>query len=489
MPELLGRAEPRVFTPPLRELTPDTSEGFAVIEFAREILGVELHPWQQGLLIHALELLPDGLPRFRTVVVLVARQNGKSTALQVLSLYRMYVTGVGLVIGTAQDLETAEDLWSQAVDMAQSVPDLAAEIAAVDRTNGKKALRLDGGPAYKVKASSRRGGRGATGDLILLDELREHRDFEAWAALVRTTQARERAQVWCASNAGDATSVVLGRLRMLAHKTLGDPDGIYRAFDDVPADDTLGLFEWSAPPGCDINDPDGWAQANPSLGHTIGERAIRSAAVTDPEDKFRTEVLCQWVERLADSPDELNPTTWGRCADTSASPGDPIVLGVDVSPWMASAAIVACGVDERGRTTVEVVDHRPRTGWLIGRLTELIDRWSPAAVGLDPNGPAGPMLDALDAAGLDLVMFDGREMTRAVTGISADVAGGLLAHRGQHELDAAVAGARRRQSGDSVRWSRVGSDTDISPLVAATIAHRLHMTMADAEYDLLASVY
>jgi phage terminase large subunit-like protein len=40
-------------------------------------------------LIHALELLPDGTFRFRTVVLLVARQNGKSTLMQVLTLWRM----------------------------------------------------------------------------------------------------------------------------------------------------------------------------------------------------------------------------------------------------------------------------------------------------------------------------------------------------------------------------------------------------------------
>ena len=35
--QLRGSTEPRVFTPPLRELTPETSLGFACIDFAREI--------------------------------------------------------------------------------------------------------------------------------------------------------------------------------------------------------------------------------------------------------------------------------------------------------------------------------------------------------------------------------------------------------------------------------------------------------------------
>ena len=52
----------------------------------------------------------------------------------------MYVLGVDLVIGTAQDLDTAEEVWQGAVDMAEVSPEMAAEIAKVNRTNGKHAL-------------------------------------------------------------------------------------------------------------------------------------------------------------------------------------------------------------------------------------------------------------------------------------------------------------------------------------------------------------
>jgi len=324
--DLIGRETPRIFTPPLRTLTPETSWGFSVIEFATDMLGIDLMPWQQWLLIHALERNPDGTPRFRTVLVLVARQNGKSTLLQVLSLFMLFVVQVTLVLGTAQDLDTAEDLWADTVSMAEAVDELAAGIQAVVRTNGKKSMDLEGDKRYKVKAASRKAGRGRAGDLILLDELREHQKWDAWGAITKTTMARRDAQVWCTSNAGDGKSIVLARLRRIAHARLGDPDGICEGLT-VEADDSLGIFEWSALPGCDIHDRTAWAQANPSLGHTITERAIRSAAATDPDDVFRTEVLCQWVDRMADSPDELNPTTWAACEDIDAVPESGLVLG------------------------------------------------------------------------------------------------------------------------------------------------------------------
>ena len=80
---LIGKEEPRLWTRPLRELTPETSLGFEVVEFATDVLGVDLYPWQRWLLVHGLELESGSQLRFRKVFVMVGRQNGKSTLLQV----------------------------------------------------------------------------------------------------------------------------------------------------------------------------------------------------------------------------------------------------------------------------------------------------------------------------------------------------------------------------------------------------------------------
>jgi hypothetical protein len=297
---LRGSETPRIFTPPLRRLTRTTTLGFALIEFSRDVREIDLLPWQKWLAIHALELLPDGTFRFRTVLVLVARQSGKSTLLQILALFFLYVRGVDLVIGTAQNLDIAEEVWQGAVEIAKGIPELAAEIEAVVMVNGKKALELRHGERYKVQTANRRGGRGLSGDLVMLDELREHQSWDAWSAVTKTTMARARAQVWAASNAGDVSSVVLAHLRNLAHDALGRPDGAVERGAEVEVDDdmSLGIFEWSAIPGCALDDRAAWCQANPALGFRVTERALTSALRTDPEPVFRTEVLCQWVTSL-----------------------------------------------------------------------------------------------------------------------------------------------------------------------------------------------
>src|SRR5687767_7478098 len=127
--ELLGSTVPRLWTPPLRELTPDTSVGFDQIEFARDVLGRPLDPWQEWLAVHAGELLPDGRPRFRIVLVLVSRQNGKTEMLVILAAYWMFVDEVRLVLGTSTKLDYAMETWDKTRRLIERSPDLADQRA------------------------------------------------------------------------------------------------------------------------------------------------------------------------------------------------------------------------------------------------------------------------------------------------------------------------------------------------------------------------
>lgn len=487
-----GHEEPRIYTPPLRELTPETSLGFSVIEFAEQVLELELLPWQRWLLVHMLELLPDNTLRFRTVVILMARQNGKSTLSQVVALWFMYVYGVALVIGTAQDLDVAEEIWQGAVDLVEETPELDALKENVVRVNGKKALVLRTGERYKVKAANRRAGRGLSGDVILLDELREHQSWDAWGAITKTTMARAQALVLAMSNAGDATSVVLRYLRLMAHATLGDPDGLTEDTDssllpeDAPeeaaldeGDDTLGLFEWSAPPGCSLRDRDGWAMANPSLGYTITERTIASAARTDPEWIFRTEVLCQWSDGTLEGP--FPPGAWEACADpdSTRAPGAPLALCVDVSWDRATTYVALASTRPDGLYHVEVIARRSGTDWVVDWLTaeERSEEVRNAPVALQVKGaPVSSLYAPLVDAGVNVVEWGGTALgvatgalyDRVRAAIGEGEATTQVRHRNQPALNVATATAATRPMGDAWVWDRRRSPTDSSPLIAVT---------------------
>src|SRR6266498_1144131 len=278
---LLGKTTPRLWTPPKRRLTARTSRGYACIAFA-EALGIELFPWQKWLLIHALELNPDGSYRFRIVVVLVARQNGKTTLLKVLALWRMLEDGARTVVGTSTNMEYAREAWAATVELAMDrdlslareraaealqytglpVPDDEQELLgylpkrerwcqSIKRGALDTSLTLPGRCRYKIASASRTGGRSLAIDLGIADELREHRaagvdstGWEAWAALDGATTARPNSQVYGLSNAGDRGSVVLNHFRAAGAAFLETGDG----------DDTLGLFEWSGDDDCELMD-------------------------------------------------------------------------------------------------------------------------------------------------------------------------------------------------------------------------------------------
>lgn len=487
-----GIEQPRIFTPPLRELTPDTSVGFEVIDFAEEILNISLHPWQKWLFIHALEIIdePGGgwHFRFRNIQVLVARQNGKTTMSRVLALYFLYVMGVKLILGTAQDVSNAEDVWMGVVEMAQENEALAEEIQHVWFTNGSKRLQLQGNRDYRVRASNRKAGRGKSADLVLLDELREHQTWEAWAALSKTGMARKNAILWCMSNAGDGTSVVLRHFRLRAHAQLGDPDGIVRALGDSEpiADDSadgsaLGLFEWSAPPNADPGDIEAWKQANPSLGYTIDLPTLKAAYADDPADVFKTECLCQWVTSTVTPPFPVDAWDAGKDERSRIADKSPLWWGVDIASGRTHASIAVCGKRPDGEWHVELAEYRTGTGWLVNWFQTAAPNYPSMKVALQSTGaPIASMMDVIGAIeGVEIIECKGKDvagwcgrMYDAVAASSEDTIDAIPVHHiTQPALDLAANIAATRPMGDGAwAWDRNKSMEDISPLVAATMA-------------------
>lgn len=442
-------------------LTPETSSGFSVVEFSEQVLGIVPLPWQRWLLIHALERLLDGRFRFRTVLVLVARQNGKTTIVEIKNLWKMFVLRVPLVIGTAQNLDISEESWEKAVEIVEGIPDLAVEVAHVDRTNGKKALRLVNGSRWKIAAASRKGGRGLSGDDVNLDELREHQTWDSWSAVTKTTMARRKAQIWAFSNAGDNRSVVLNDLQSKARASINDPGS------------SVGLFEWSAPDDCPIDDPEFWVMANPSLGYTVTEEALRSALETDPEPVFRTECLCQRVPDLF--VDVIPGPVWQSLADPGSQIVGPVAFALDM-PWDHSSVVVAAGGRRSdGRRHCEIAEQRPGTMWVVPYLKERAAKWRPCAVLIDGNGPVASLVADLEPvlaeAGVKLVTVGGPEMAQACGSFyNAAVMDDDVRHLNDPRLNEALAGAKKSDRGDVWRWDRKDSRSNIAPLVASTLA-------------------
>lgn len=463
---VLGREQPRVWTKPLRPLTCETTRGFEAIQFAEDVLNLTLTPWQKWVLIHGLELMPDGTYRFQTVIVLVARQNGKTMLLKVLSLYKMLVDDARFVLGVAQNLDIAREAWQGSYEMLQDHPRLASETDYQRRTNGDEHFRLRNGARYKIAAANRSAGRGLSIDQLNLDELREQRDWAAWSALSKTTMARRNAQIWAFSNAGDEDSVVLNALRSAAVAAEPDP--------------SIGLFEYSATPGCALDDVNEWAQANPNLGYPQGirEQAIRSALATDPVATFRTEVLCQSVEALDGA---IDMDAWRDCTDAGdlSAVRSQVVLCLDVAPLLDHVTLVAAGV-VGDRVRVEVVDQWTSTDTAVKALPGWLSTIKPKRFGWFSNGPAA----ALDVALATLPKAEPikpGEVFKICQGFAEAVTSRRLLHNGDALLGAHAAGAQRLASGDGWRFTRRGAGHVDAIYAAAGAVHLARQISANSK--------
>lgn len=488
-----GKTEPRIFTRPLRKLTPATSLGFAAVEYAKTVLEMELYPWQEWALIHALEIVGElGKKwrfRFRVIVFMVSRQNGKTKLSTIIASFFANVLQVPAIFGTSLSMEKAEEVWEAVIEEQEKHKALAAEIKTIARRNGGKKLVLKGGRVYKVGAPNRRSGRGDANDLVMLDEIREQRDWETWSAAVASTNAKPNGVTVCFSNAGDPDSIVLRQLRSQA---ISEIEGT--AAKDLGGDvdaSTLAYFEWSAPDGAKTDDLDALAQANPALGYgMLTERALLANRATFPEMKFRSECMCQQVETMLPEPFPEGAWAGGIDEESEIAPESELYFGIDLSQDRRHTVIAVCGMREDGNYHVEIVERRAGTEWAIDWFRSRVDKYGGIKLAFQERGaPVSGLAEQIcTITGVERMAQGGGELSagwnRFFDAVAAcapnNTAQGVkVYHLPQPVLDAPGRTCQLRNLGGGIMLpDRVKSPDDMAPLMACAMAYAAATTLA-----------
>lgn len=478
---MLGSTTPRLWTPPLRELTPETSWGFDFNDFCADVLGQPNDEWQTWLSIHAGELLEDGRPRYRTVLILVARQQGKTEWARKLVLFWLFVVQVGMVLGTSTDRQYAKASWQAVCEMAEANAYLSEEMPAdpVRKTIGEEMLRTNWGSKYKFAASNKRAGRSLTIDRLLLDELREHNSFDTWNAAVNAMNAVYDAQTVAISNQGDSSAVVLDSLRLPAityiETGVGDP--------------RLGLFEWSAPQGSNPTDLHALAMACPDLGRRTDPDVLLAAAMKavaaggEELTGFKTEVMCMRVALLDPA---IEPDAW-EAAGTDApiklsDHRERVALCFDVSLDGSHATLMAAALLD-GKVHLEVVeqwDGHGCTQQVRRELPALVRKVKPRCIGWFPNGPAAAIAaDLATKRGSGDWWPPPRVKLEELTAETPDVCMGLadlvkvgeIVHPKDPLLDQHIGSAQKLNRGDRWVFTRKGTGPIDASYAAAGATH------------------
>lgn len=494
---VLGSRMPRIYTPELRPLTPETSLGFEVIDLWRDVFGLDLLPHQEEWLIRSLELAPgsttaDEFPRlrFKTVVTLEARQNGKTYKISARALWRMLMwRGPGepapVVLGLAHKLGPTEEILEKAIGLLRVCPATRPLIAQRSNTNGNKFVRLHNGARWFAQAANDDSGRSESVTDLLFDELRQQRDWDAWTAAENTTNAIFSAQSLATSNAGEAKSVVLRGLRDSAIREANslrawiDEHGTAEGWGGDP---TICILEWSAPEGAAIDDLEALAMANPAMNRTVngrtmvtGDDLLSKAARVGlpgeeglPEHKFRTENMCQWVT-VATEP-MFPPDDVQQCTDpTSAATEDSdLVYAVDVSADRKTSWVGVAGWRSDERVHVEVIAKRPGTHWIASFL-ESLEQPGPVVV-QGRGAPASSLITWLEQEGADVRRCEGTETTNSLSQMDDALAEDTVRFRPQGALLRAMADSVRRRAGEVAMIDRYNSPVDASPLAVAILA-------------------
>lgn len=492
-----GFTEPRLFTPPLRPLTSKTTKGFEVIGFARMVLGANLWPWQQWLLLHALELNLDGSYRFRRVIVEVARQNGKTTLAGVLAAYWLFVDSMShpdmvpankfLVVGAAQTLDNAKGPYGYVKSMCDPAirdddtglvkPDLQALVRKVSNVNGEEAIILRDGARYIVRAANNIRSKSAA--RVIFDELREQHTEDGWNAVSQTVKAVWSSQLWGISNAGDYRSIVLKKLVDAGRQLVASWNAEVKTGERKASwwaehhDVTLGYFSWSAPAGCALDDPKAVLQANPSIGYgPMTVKTVTADTGTMTEAAYRTEALCQWV--TADVKPYLPPDAWKQGIDDSSSIPDAnrVVLAVDTSADRKTTYVAAAGLRADGLPHVETIARRDGMMWVPGFLDRVRKRWPQISeVAVQTKGcPAVDFADPLAEAGWTVHGIEGFRLGACCGRFLDRVREGKLRHPRQPAVEQQASVAITRALGEVRVWDRKNSAMQISALVAESEA-------------------
>jgi hypothetical protein len=455
----LGAQRPRVSSGP----SSATSAGGEAVELAAAA-GLVLDEWQSWFLEHALGERPDGKWSAFEVGLIVPRQNGKGSILEARELAGLFLFGERLIIHSAQELKTSKEHFFRMQSLINGSGLVDPSLVKYRASNEEWSITLPDGAKLHFLARSGGGGRGFTGDVVILDEAYALTE-DQMAALLPTMAAKSitgNPQIWYTSSAPLPTSRVLARVRD-------------RGFT---GDDRLAFAEWSASPEMDLTSLEAKQVSNPALNVRISEEFIDTGFKALGAEKGARELF--GVVANGNVPDLLSLDDWKAREDASSAVVDEFALAVTVAMDRSSASISVCGANAADVPHAELIEHRSGLSWAADRIIELRDKWGAFEVLLDASTPAGALLPRLQEEGIEPTLLSANDVATSCALLLDHVAEGPLAHppvsAGQKEVLQAIEVATKRPIGskDSGRFglARREPTVPIDPL--ESIAYALY---------------
>ena len=269
--------------------------------------GLKLDEWQEWLIRHILERYPDdyhdealaGQLRFRSVLVSIPRQSGKSLVAAILGGLYGLLMRTGQVLSLASNAEQARIVYDRVLHTIMANPELKAMFKKTTERRG--IVSSDGLSRYDIRPAKESSLQGLKIDFCIFDEA--HLASKGmWTAVVQGTAASKQihpnkngsfdgGMIIGITTAGDATSETLIELYKQGE----------RSANGDPALERFGFFCWEAPEGCAI-DAESILASNPAVesGRIPLDRVLGDLA-TIPEHEARRYRLNQFINGASES--------------------------------------------------------------------------------------------------------------------------------------------------------------------------------------------
>lgn len=454
--ELRGVQTPRVQCQPAAVSYAEAEDA----AFLSSQYGLIPDPWQVDVLRGWMGVLEDGRWAASRCGLSVPRQNGKNSLLEMRELYGMLVLGER-ILHTAHEVKTAAKAFQRLLyffDNPRLYPKLHARAVKIRKANGQESIVLDNGGSFELGARSKGAGRGFSVDVLVMDEAQEL-DEAALAALLPTISASKNPQTILTGT--PPSSSMAGEIFTKTRK-IGLAGG----------DGRLCWKEWSCAADADLDDPANAAVSNPALGIRLTmDTVLDERAAFSDDATFGRERYGIWDG--AASHRVISADSWAVCAAPNlVDAGGEVALALDVSPDRSTATIASASWTDTGLPYVDVVEtRRGDPDWGVQRFVDMCERHDVRAVVVDGMSAAGSLVDPLRQRDVTVTVTTARQMAAAFGGFYDAVMDGGVRHLDQPLLNVALGSARKRRIGDSgFGWSRKDSESDITPVTAATLA-------------------
>jgi hypothetical protein len=500
-----------------------------MLDWARGF-GYKPDPWQEWVMYEACGTRPNQKWASFENDLIVSRQNGKGTILEMRELAGMFVLGEELIIHTAHELKTAQEHFRRVVSTVENYPALSRRLKGKPRAShgeeaieliaeptiifgsGRKRMMKKVAPRLRFLARSRGSARGFTCNCLIYDEAMIL-SAEAVGASMPTMAAVPNSQMWLAGSAGMEDSEQLARSRRrIVHNTkdlFGAEWSIRHHLVTCPVDRENGRLTNNyvvCEEHDDRDDPVAWARANPAFGYRLSAEFTKNEMATLAIVEFDRERLGvgQWPAEdeawRVVSEDLFKSLSLENPGNIPA--GGQLAFALDVDEDAANASIGVSWTHKDGFLVMEIPKNcsRPGTNWVVERLEELVKKYHPLAIVAPRNGPAAGLGDDLEKLWPKHHKFGSRLIRTGPADEAAAFAWFVqqckdenrpLRHLGEkkgYKLWHAVGTAEKRVVGDGGEtWSRRDSTTDITPATACNLA-AWGLNKKRRNYDLLASV-